>query len=124
MCQVLHRFNLGNEIIPSISFIGIGNLPERSPLIGAWEALPIRKVQLFYLQTIKHFASHFNYTIFGFYTCSPETEKRENWNFAIYLKEAPDRGKGSSSGWKSAIFSSALNCTRILGLSGLGNGTL
>ena len=38
-------------------------------------------------------------------------------------KEAPERGKGNSSGWKRAIFSSGLNWTKILGRSGLGNGT-
>ena len=52
MCQVLHRFNLGNEIIPSISFIGIGNLHTwKKPLIGAREAPQVGKVQFFHLHS-------------------------------------------------------------------------
>ena len=47
MCQVLHRFNLGNEIIPSISFIGIGNLPERSPWSGQGKLLWLEKCNFF-----------------------------------------------------------------------------
>ena len=39
------------------------------------------------------------------------------------LKEAPERGRGSSPGWKSAMRSDVESCSRIRGRSGEGKGT-